>query len=225
MRGRAALATLLASAVLAVGCAAIDLEGAVGAGGANVGVGIGGIRIGARMGRDGGATVSGTLGGTRSPSRRAPADGPDGGPSGRSGGEPDYVPSAFELTEVPHTLLRKPVASGRLTSGFGVRGGRRHDGVDYAAPAGTPVYAAGDGVIDKIYTSASYGNYIRLRHANDFHTAYAHLAAFAGGLGKGSRVRRGQIIGTVGSTGRSSGTHLHYELAYRGAPIDPLRRR
>ena len=120
-------------------------------------------------------------------------------------------------------LLTKPVAAGRLTSRFGARRGQRlHAGVDYAAPAGTAVYAAGAGTVDKLYTSASYGNYVRIRHADGLHTAYAHLQRFAPGLRVGSAVARGQTIGAVGSSGRASGPHLHYEVLRAGKAVDPL---
>jgi len=139
------------------------------------------------------------------------------------------IAAKYPLSEVPHTLLRKPVASGRLTSGHGYRLSptgipmpRKHKGVDYAAPQGTEIYAAGDGTIDKLYESSSYGNYIRIEHENNFSTAYAHMNEFANGLEVGSLVSKGQIIGYVGSTGRSSGDHLHFELIYEGNFIDPL---
>ena len=131
--------------------------------------------------------------------------------------------------EIPHTLMKKPVADGRLTSGHGYRLSptgvpipRKHKGVDYAAPPGTPIYAAGDGVIEKLYVSKSYGNYIRIEHENNFFTAYAHMQAFADGLKVGSAVSKGQMIGAVGSTGRSSGPHLHFELIQKGTFLDPL---
>ena len=139
------------------------------------------------------------------------------------------VVSQYPINEVPHTLMKKPVAEGRLTSGHGYRFSptgvpipKKHKGVDYSAPGGTPVYASGDGTIVKLYKSRSYGNYIRIAHANDFFTAYAHMQAFAEGLGVGSTVVKGQMIGAVGSTGRSSGNHLHYELIHKNNFIDPL---
>lgn len=139
------------------------------------------------------------------------------------------VVSQYPLDQIPHTLMKKPVADGRLTSGHGYRLSptgipipRKHKGVDYAAPAGTPVYAAGDGKIIKLYTSKSYGNYIRIEHENDFYTAYAHMQAFTEGLQVGSIVRKGDMIGAVGSTGRSSGDHLHFELIHKSSFIDPL---
>ena len=139
------------------------------------------------------------------------------------------IVSKFPLNEVPHTLLKKPAEQGKLTSGYGRRLSptgvpriRKHEGVDYAAPTGTPIFAAGDGTIDKHYVSKSYGNYIRIQHENDFYTAYAHMDAFTDGLSIGSPVTQGQIIGTIGSTGRSSGPHLHFELIHKDQFLDPL---
>ncbi len=139
------------------------------------------------------------------------------------------IASRYPSDQVPHTLLKKPIATGSLTSGFGYRISpsgiprpRKHKGVDYAAPTGTPVIAAGDGVVVKRYVSSSYGKYIRVRHSNGFETAYAHLSAFADNLIVGSPVTSGQQIGAVGSSGRSTAPHLHYELIYQGTLIDPL---
>lgn len=139
------------------------------------------------------------------------------------------IVSKFPKNEVPHTLLKKPLAEGRLTSGHGCRFSptgipipKKHNGVDYAAPTGTPVYAAGSGEIVRLYKSKSYGNYIRVGHENNFYTVYAHMDEFAKGLDVGSKVAKGQVIGTVGSTGRSSGPHLHHELLYGGNSLDPL---
>lgn len=144
-------------------------------------------------------------------------------------GDANLVVANFPLDQMPHTMMSKPVAEGRLSSGFGyrinpkgVRIPKRHKGIDYAAPRGTAIYAAASGVIDKIYVSKSYGNYIRIEHENDFFTAYAHMNAFADGLAKGTKVVRGQVIGQVGNTGKSSGPHLHFELIHRGKFIDPL---
>lgn len=135
----------------------------------------------------------------------------------------------FPLDEVPHTLMRKPLAKGVLTSGHGYRLSptgiplpRKHKGVDYGADTGTEIYAAGSGTIEKLYVSSSYGKYIRIQHQNGFSTAYAHMDSFADGLKTGMEVSRGQIIGTVGSTGKSSGPHLHFELLYGSRFIDPL---
>lgn len=153
------------------------------------------------------------------------------GPSrqSRKSNSTSLIVSQFPIDQVPHTLMKKPVAEGRLTSGHGYRFSptgvpipKKHKGVDYAAPTGTPVYAAGGGTIVKHYVSKSYGNYIRIEHANGFFTAYAHMQAFVEGLGVGSVVARGQMIGNVGSTGRSSGPHLHFELIHNSTFIDPL---
>ena len=97
-----------------------------------------------------------------------------------------------------------------------------HRGVDFAAPTGTPILAAGDGVIDVIGPNRGYGNYIRLRHSGSMSTAYAHMSRFASGLGRGSRVTQGQVIGYVGSTGLSTGPHLHYEVLINGSQVNPL---
>ena len=145
--------------------------------------------------------------------------------------ESAYVAAAFERHEVPHTLLAAPIAEGAtLTSRFGYRRDptgerllpRRHRGVDWAAPTGTPVLAAGDGTVVAVKVGPGYGNHVRIAHDNGFETLYAHLDAFAEGLAPGAAVARGQPIGTVGSTGRSTAAHLHYELAHRGRRIDPL---
>lgn len=140
-----------------------------------------------------------------------------------------FISAQYPTNEMPHTMMKKPVGDGRLSSGYGyrinpkgVRLPKRHNGIDYAAPTGTAVYAAADGVIDKIYVSESYGNYIRIEHDNDFYTAYAHMHVFADGLDAGSKVSRGDVIGQVGSTGKSSGPHLHFELIHKGKFIDPL---
>ena len=124
------------------------------------------------------------------------------------------------------TLLRKPVASGRMSSPYsnnrclmGVC--RPHRGTDYAAPTGTPIYAAGDGVIDRLQTLSGYGKYIRIRHDGTYQTAYAHLSRYASGMAVGVRVRQGQTIGYVGNTGRSTGPHLHYEVIRNGTQVNP----
>ncbi len=97
-----------------------------------------------------------------------------------------------------------------------------HRGVDFAAPSGTPIYAAGDGVVEKASRFGSYGNYIRIRHAGSMQTAYAHLRRFAKGMTPGTRVSQGQVIGYVGSTGRSTGPHLHYEVIVNGTQANPM---
>ncbi|MCH2548198.1 MAG: peptidoglycan DD-metalloendopeptidase family protein [Alphaproteobacteria bacterium] len=128
---------------------------------------------------------------------------------------------------VRKALLRTPINGARLSSGFGMRRhpvlgyGKMHKGVDFAAARGTPIYAAGDGVIDYASRRGSYGNYIRIRHNNQYSSAYAHLKGFAKKTRKGARVKQGQVIGYVGTTGRSTGPHLHYEVLKAGTQINP----
>lgn len=126
-------------------------------------------------------------------------------------------------------LMRKPIVAGVLRSGFGMRrhpvlGYRRlHSGVDYAAPRMTPILAAGNGVVGKAGKHSGYGNLIILKHTNGYETAYAHQTKFAEGIRPGVRVRQGQVIGYVGSTGLSTGPHLHFEIRVNGKAVDPLR--
>jgi murein DD-endopeptidase MepM/ murein hydrolase activator NlpD len=126
-------------------------------------------------------------------------------------------------------LVRKPVADGIMRSGFGARKHpvlgfvRAHTGVDWAAPIGTPIYASGNGTIEKMGWEGGYGRYIRMRHANGYETAYGHMSAFAKGVDVGKNVRQGQIIGFVGSTGLSTGPHLHYEIIINTRFVDPMK--
>jgi murein DD-endopeptidase MepM/ murein hydrolase activator NlpD len=126
-------------------------------------------------------------------------------------------------------LVRKPVSDGTITSGFGGRNHpilgytKMHTGIDWAAPTGTPIFAAGNGVIDKAGLEGGYGKYIRIRHANGYESAYGHMSAFARGMEPGKRIRQGQIIGYVGSTGLSTGAHLHYEIMINGRFVDPMK--
>jgi murein DD-endopeptidase MepM/ murein hydrolase activator NlpD len=126
-------------------------------------------------------------------------------------------------------LVRKPLGEGIMRSGFGVRKHpilgymKMHTGVDWAAPYGTPVYASGNGVVEKVGWESGYGKYIRIRHANGYETAYGHMTAYARGVDTGARVRQGQVIGFVGSTGLSTGSHLHYEIMVNGRFVDPMR--
>ncbi|MEM9842243.1 MAG: M23 family metallopeptidase, partial [Pseudomonadota bacterium] len=94
---------------------------------------------------------------------------------------------------------------------------------DFAAPTGTPIYAAGHGVVERASRFGGYGHYIRIRHANGYKTAYAHLSRYARGMRKGRRVRQGDVIGYVGSTGASTGPHLHYEVYTNGRAVDVMR--
>ncbi len=126
-------------------------------------------------------------------------------------------------------LVRKPVMAGIMRSGFGIRRHpilgytKMHTGVDWAAPTGTPIYASGNGTIEKEGWESGYGKYIRIRHTNGYETAYGHLSAFARGVEEGKRVRQGQVIGFVGSTGLSTGSHLHYEILVNDRFVDPMR--
>ena len=129
------------------------------------------------------------------------------------------------------TLLRTPTDASRISSGFGRRRHpvlgytRMHRGIDFAAPPGTPVYAAGDGVIERAGRNGAYGNYIRIRHRGKFKTAYAHLRKFASGIKRGVRVKQRQVIGYVGATGRTTGPHLHYEVIKAGKQVNPQKLR
>ena len=98
-----------------------------------------------------------------------------------------------------------------------------HTGVDWGAGMGTPIFASGNGVIEKVGLEGGYGKYIRIRHANGYETAYGHMSAFARGMEPGKRVRQGQVIGYVGSTGLSTGAHLHYEILINGRFVDPMK--
>ncbi len=125
-------------------------------------------------------------------------------------------------------LMRNPVKGGRYTSGFGDRRHplfrkiRMHTGVDWAAPSGTPILAAGDGTVERVGRHGGYGNYVRIRHANGFATAYGHMSRFAAGVEPGVTVKQGQIIGHVGSTGYSTGPHLHFEVLVNNDFVNPM---
>jgi len=126
-------------------------------------------------------------------------------------------------------LRATPVNGARLSSRFGKRkhpilGYRKmHTGVDFAAPRGTPILAAGSGTVERANRYGGYGNYIRIRHTDGYKTAYAHLKSFARGVKKGKYVKQDQVIGYVGTTGRSTGPHLHYEVIHHGKKINPRR--
>jgi len=130
---------------------------------------------------------------------------------------------------VRKTLMRTPIDGARLSSGFGMRRhpilgySRMHRGVDFAAPRGTPIYAAGDGRIEVAGRNGGYGRYVRIRHNSTYKTAYAHMSRIAKGVRKGKRVKQGQVIGYVGTTGRSTGPHLHYEVLVNGKQVNPRK--
>jgi murein DD-endopeptidase MepM/ murein hydrolase activator NlpD len=127
-------------------------------------------------------------------------------------------------------LMRRPVRGEqmRLASGFGMRRHpllnqlRMHAGQDWAGPIGTPIMAAGNGVVEEAGRKGEYGNYIRIRHANGYRTAYGHQSRFASGISEGVRVRQGQVIGFIGNTGLSTGPHLHYEVLVNNQHVDPM---
>lgn len=125
-------------------------------------------------------------------------------------------------------FLRNAIPFTRVSSTFGMRkhpihnSWRKHNGIDFAAPTGTPIQATGDGVVEFVGRKGGYGNTIVLRHPNNITTLYAHQSRFAKGLKKGDRVSQGEVIGYVGSTGWSTGPHLHYEFLVNGKPVDPL---
>ncbi len=142
-------------------------------------------------------------------------------------GNSDYYDSNGQ--SVRKALSRRPISGARITSGYGMRRHpilrykRMHWGIDYAAPRGTPIYAGGDGVVEHAGRKGAYGKYIKIRHNSTYQTAYAHLRRYAKGIRKNKRVKKGQVIGYVGSTGRSTGPHLHYEILKNGRHVNPLR--
>ena len=129
---------------------------------------------------------------------------------------------------VKKSILKTPIDGARLSSTFGIRKhpilgyNKMHRGVDFAASKGTSVFAGGNGTIEFAGKNGGYGNYIRIRHNNEYKTAYAHLLGFKKGISTGIRVNQGNVIGYVGSSGRSTGPHLHYEIIYQNEQINPL---
>jgi murein DD-endopeptidase MepM/ murein hydrolase activator NlpD len=144
-----------------------------------------------------------------------------------SNGETDFYNQKGESYR--RALMRTPINGARLSSGYGKRKHpilgytKMHKGIDFAAPTGTPIFAAGNGTIAKIGRNGGYGNYILIRHNDSYDTAYAHMNGFAKGLRQGSRVKQGDVIGYVGTTGRSTGPHLHYEILKNHAQVNPIR--
>ena len=126
-------------------------------------------------------------------------------------------------------LLRKPIAEGELRSGFGMRYhpimrySKMHTGVDWANRIGTPILAAGNGTVLKAGWSSGYGKHTEIQHANGYVTTYSHQSNFAPGIVPGAKVRQGQVIGYLGSTGLSTGPHLHYEVLVNGNFVNPLK--
>ena len=140
-------------------------------------------------------------------------------------GNADYYDEKGQ--SVRKALLKTPIDGAKLTSGFGNRRHpilgytKMHKGLDFGAAKGTPIHAAGDGTIEEAGMKGAYGNYVRIRHTGSFATAYAHMNGFGKGIKKGTRVRQGEVIGYVGTTGRSTGPHLHYEVLKDAKQVDP----
>ena len=127
------------------------------------------------------------------------------------------------------TIMKTPINGARLSSRYGNRKHpilgytKMHRGVDFAAPSGTPIFAAGDGIIEKVGWNGSYGKYIRIRHTGTYKTAYAHLSGFHKNIRVGKRVLQGKTIGYVGKTGRSTGPHLHFEVIKNNVKVNPMK--
>jgi len=135
---------------------------------------------------------------------------------------------SFDGKSLKKAFLKSPLEFSRVSSGFSMRvhpisgKWKQHKGVDFAAATGTPIRAAGDGVIDFVGTQGGYGNVVVIKHWNNYSTAYAHMSRFANGMRKGTKVNQGEVIGYVGSTGWSTGPHLHYEFRVNNEPRDPM---
>ena len=144
----------------------------------------------------------------------------------RWGGEGQFFDASDMAEQRSSQALIMPVAGARITSGFGMRFhpilgfSRMHSGTDLAAPWGSPIYAVADGVVVSVGPHGGHGNYVRLEHGGGTGTGYGHMSRFA--VSSGMRVRAGQVIGYVGSTGLSTGPHLHYEVFRNGVSIDPM---
>lgn len=141
-------------------------------------------------------------------------------------GQTDYFDDTGR--SAARALLKTPISGARLTSGFGMRVHpllgytKMHEGVDFGAAMGTPIHAAGAGIIDIAGVHGGYGNTIVIKHTAKFKSLYGHMSRFAQGIRPGVRVNQGQVIGYVGSTGRSTGPHLHYEVRINDRPTNPM---
>lgn len=144
----------------------------------------------------------------------------------RTNGEVQYFDETGK--NIKGFLLRTPVDGARMTSRFGMRRhpilgfNRMHQGIDFGAGSGTPVVAAGDGVVVEARRWGGYGNWLRIRHSGGFETGYAHLSRYGKGIKPGMRITQGQVIAYVGSTGASTGPHLHYEIWQHGKRVNPV---
>ncbi|WP_244639551.1 M23 family metallopeptidase [Aureimonas endophytica] len=147
----------------------------------------------------------------------------------RANGEDHYEYYDQEGRSAKQFLIRTPVPNGRFTSPFGVRThpilgyARPHWGVDWAAPTGTPILASGDGIVESAGQTSGYGRQTIIKHGNGYETSYSHQSSIARGVVPGAHVRQGQVIGAVGSSGLSTGSHLHYEVIVNGQKVDPMR--
>jgi len=127
---------------------------------------------------------------------------------------------------VKKALMKTPINGARLSSAFGMRKhpidgyNKMHKGTDFAAPMGTPIMASGDGIVTRARWCGGGGNCVKIKHNSNYQTVYAHMKNFALGIREGRRVKQGQIIGYVGSTGKSTGPHLHYEVIKNGKKIN-----
>lgn len=144
----------------------------------------------------------------------------------RANGEAEYFDESGK--NIKGFLLRTPVDGARMTSRFGMRRhpilgfNRMHQGIDFGAGSGTPIMAAGDGVVVEARRWGGYGNWLRIRHNGGWETGYAHLSRYGNGVRPGQRVRQGQVVAYVGSTGASTGPHLHYEIWKNGKRVNPV---
>ena len=142
------------------------------------------------------------------------------------GGFVDYFHEDGQSSK--RALMKTPIEGARLSSFYGNRKhpvlgyNRMHKGLDFSAPTGTPIMAAGDGVVERANWYGSFGNYLRIRHNGTYKTIYAHMSKYGRGIKKGVRVQQGQIVGYVGATGRVTGRHLHYEVYMNGTQVNPL---
>lgn len=137
-----------------------------------------------------------------------------------------HLDTGMAATSAIAVPSRKPIDAMQLSSGYGMRvhpvTGRlaRHNGIDIPAPHGTAIYATADGIIGRAQRLGGYGLYVEVEHGNNIQTRYGHMSSFI--VAAGQRVKKGDILGYVGSTGRSTGNHLHYEVRIAGTPVNPL---
>jgi murein DD-endopeptidase MepM/ murein hydrolase activator NlpD len=150
-------------------------------------------------------------------SKSLPPGLPTGGTSGNGGPVNVATPLGASLGLAPYGGFGAAAPKGRAPRALFM-----HEGIDLVAPAGTPVYAAADGVVVGAAPNGRYGNWVRIEHGDKLATVYGHLMAFAPGIGPGESVVRGELIGFIGSTGRSTGAHLHFEVLDNGKPVNPI---